>query len=142
MPMETAAATRAWPATSAVSSIDQNRIDEAKLSDAGCNLFDLSGRVCARIARARCELAGDLIFDGERSHDASDAGLPSDLRDRRIRPNVPNFGTAVPISAAGFPNYFQIPESSEVPVSRARQAGVNLVFKRQHSFSHYLSQFP
>jgi hypothetical protein len=29
----------------AVSSIDQNRIDEAKLSDAGCNLFDLSGRV-------------------------------------------------------------------------------------------------
>jgi hypothetical protein len=28
-----------------------------------------------------------------------------------------------------------------VPMSRARQAGVNLVFKRQHSFSHYLSQF-
>jgi hypothetical protein len=45
----------------AVSSIDQNRIDEAKLSDAGCNLFDLSGRVCARIVRARCELAGISI---------------------------------------------------------------------------------
>ena len=28
-----------------------------------------------------------------------------------------------------------------MPVSRARQAGVNLVFKRQRSFSHYLSQF-
>ena len=50
----------------AVSSIDQNRIDEAKLSDAGCNLFDLSGRVCARIVGARCELAGILIFDGQR----------------------------------------------------------------------------
>ena len=28
-----------------------------------------------------------------------------------------------------------------MPVSRARQAGVNLVFKRQRLFSHYLSQF-
>ena len=37
----------------AVRPVDQNRIDEAKLSDAGCNLFDLSGRVCARIGGAR-----------------------------------------------------------------------------------------
>ena len=37
----------------AVSSIDQNRIDEAKLSDAGCNLFDLSGCVCVRGLFAR-----------------------------------------------------------------------------------------
>ena len=67
----------------AVRPVDQNRIDEAKLLDAGCNLFDLSGRVCAWIGGAGSEFAGILIFDGQRLHDASQTrGVPSDRRDR------------------------------------------------------------
>ena len=46
----------------AVRPVDQNRIDEAKLLDAGCNLFDLSGRVCAWIGGAGSEFAGSLYL--------------------------------------------------------------------------------
>ena len=52
----------------AVRAIDQDRIDEAKLLDAGCNLFDLPGRVRAWIVEARFELSRVLVFDRKRSH--------------------------------------------------------------------------
>ena len=65
----------------AVRPVDQNRIDEAKLLDAGCNLFDLSGRVCAWIGGAGSEFAGILIWSAP-SRCLPNRGVPSDRRDR------------------------------------------------------------
>jgi hypothetical protein len=91
----------------AVRPVDQNRIDEAKLLDAGCNLFICRG-VCVRGLVGRA-----LSLRGSSYLMVSAFTMPpkpwSSERPPgpRIRLNFPNSDTNIPISRSGFPNYFR-----------------------------------
>lgn len=94
----------------AVGDIDQDRIDKAKFCDAGGDLFDLTGRVRARIFEAWFKLTRVLVFDGQRGHSAPQARRPKRLRSSNRESKMlgifPFLWPAFPFSRNVFPFIF------------------------------------